>query len=97
MTYLGDEKIDLLFVVDSSDSVGQTNFVKSKEFVKAFSRTLMIAPDKINVALMTFGDTPEVNIGFAEHTNTHEFLRAVDDTAYVGGIQFKSSNFLTKF
>lgn len=80
-----DEKIDLLFMVDSSNSVGKYDFFKSKEFVKGFSRGLTIAPDKTNVALLTFGDTPEVNFAFGDHTTTQALLRAIDDAAYVGG------------
>jgi len=76
----------VLFLVDSSDSVGKYDFFKSKGFVKGFSRALTIAPDKTNVALLTFGDTPEVNFVFEDHTNTQALLRAIDDAAYVGGI-----------
>lgn len=81
-----DEKTDLVFVVDSSESVGKPNFVKSKEFVKAFARTFNIAADKTHVALITFGETPDLSIRFGEYPETNQFLKAVDSVAYMGGI-----------
>jgi hypothetical protein len=84
-TQMTDQKIDLLFVVDSSDSVGRANFLKSKAFVKAFARAFKVAPDKTHVAFIRFGDVPELSIRFGEHTSIEDFNRAVDNVRYVGG------------
>ena len=82
---VSDQKIDLLFVVDSSDSVGRTNFLKSKEFVKAFVRAFQVSPDKTHVALIRFGNTADLSIRFGEHSSIRDFNRAVDNVAFVGG------------
>lgn len=84
---MSDQKIDLLFVVDSSDSVGRTNFLKSKEFVKAFVRAFRVSPDKTHVAFIRFGNTAELSIRFGEYANIRDFNRAVDTVGFVGGIK----------
>lgn len=52
---------DVVFILDSSGSVGEDNFELVKEFVhKLFNESLSIAPDLVRVGLMTFSSVSHV-------------------------------------
>ena len=80
-----DFKADVLFVVDSSQSVSKEKFLRELDFVKAFARTLDISPDKSRVGVVTFGNTPTHSIRFEEYTNIQSFSRGVDVVPYIAG------------
>ena len=80
-----DFKADVLFVVDSSQSVSKEKFLRELDFVKAFARTLDISPDKSRVGVVTFGNTPTHSIQFEEYTNIQSFSRGVDVVPYIAG------------
>jgi hypothetical protein len=48
--------VDLTFIVDSSNSVGEANFQRSLKFVSKIIRNLEFASGKARVALITFND-----------------------------------------
>ena len=59
--------------------------MRELEFVKAFTRTLDIAPDKSRVSVMTFGDTPILSIPFGNYKNIQSLLKGIDAVPYISG------------
>ncbi|KAL4227529.1 von Willebrand factor (vWF) type A domain [Mactra antiquata] len=77
---------DIVFVLDSSGSVGYDNFTVMKSFVKAVVENLEIAENKTRVGLMTYSRYPFIRINLNDYTNKTELLAAVDKVPYIPGI-----------
>ncbi|KAK3581063.1 hypothetical protein CHS0354_033849 [Potamilus streckersoni] len=54
-------KADLVFLVDSSSSVGNTNFQKVEHFLKDVVTKLDVGPDRVHVGLMTYSSYPSLD------------------------------------
>lgn len=80
-----DFKADFLFLVDSSQSINQEKFQRELDFVKAFARTLDIAPDKSRIGVITFGDSHALSVQFDDYNNIKSLLRGVDAVPKISG------------
>ena len=76
---------DVIFVLDSSGSVGPTNFTVMKSFVKEIVNNLDISPDRTRVGLITFSRYPALRIQLTDYTNSTQLLAAIDKVPYVSG------------
>lgn len=47
-------KADIVFLVDSSGSVGSSNFVKTKDFVSKMIDKVDVGPDAMNVGVIRY-------------------------------------------
>lgn len=80
-----DFKADVLFLVDSSQTISKGKFLRELDFVKAFARRLNISPEKSRVGVITFGNTPILSIRFEEYGDILSFSEGVDVVPYQGG------------
>ena len=80
-----DFKADILFVLDSSQNVGRTNFRYSKEFTKILARVLNLSPTMSRGAVIIFNNKPYEVINFDDHESMGPFSQAVDSVNYLGG------------
>ena len=80
-----DRAFDVVFLLDSSGSVGEQNFTTMKEFVKEVIQKLPIGPDATNVGLITFSKYPVVRITLSDFDTKADLLNAVDSVQYVAG------------
>lgn len=48
------KKMDVLFLIDESGSIGHNNFEKVKKFIAAFLNSLPISEEDVNTAVLTF-------------------------------------------
>ena len=80
-----DFKADVLFLVDSSQTISNEKFLRELDFVKTFARTLDISPDESRVSVVTFGNIPTLSIRFEEYANIGSFSRGVDVVPYIAG------------
>ncbi|XP_053373177.1 collagen alpha-1(XII) chain-like [Mercenaria mercenaria] len=78
--------MELFFLIDSSGSIGQTNFGIVKEFVKNVSAALDIGPNKTRVGLMTYSRYPFIRFNIIDTLNKSEVLGDVDNVPYVSGL-----------
>ncbi|CAI9741682.1 Hypothetical predicted protein [Octopus vulgaris] len=78
-------QIDLVFLIDSSGSVQDLNFRKTKDFLKNIVRNLDIGPDKTRVAVIRFSTNPHVSFSLSAHTTNSAVRKAIDDITYTGG------------
>lgn len=81
-----DFKSDVLFLVDSSQTVSKENFQRELDFVKAVIRALNISPGKSRASVVSFGNSPAPpSIRFDDSTDVGYLLRRVDSVPYLGG------------
>ena len=80
-----DFNLDVLFVMDSSQNIGRTNFQAEREFVKSLVRSFDISPTRSRAGAVTFGDHPILSIRFDDYSNVRSFAKGVDAVPYLGG------------
>lgn len=68
-------KIDIMFLVDSSGSIGNENFQKMKTFMKRLLEKTEIGPDKTHVGVVQFSDESKEEF----QLNTYFTHQEVDD------------------
>ncbi|KAG8516239.1 Collagen alpha-5(VI) chain, partial [Galemys pyrenaicus] len=79
-----DMKIDIMFLVDSSGSIGPENFEKMKNFMKNLSAKLQIGVDKTQIGVVQFsGDTKE-EFQLKTYFTQREILDAMDRMSLIG-------------
>ncbi|CAH1270454.1 COL12A1 [Branchiostoma lanceolatum] len=81
-------KMDLLFIVDSSEGVGQRQFHRFKRSMKTTVRNFPAAIDKDNVrvAMIMFSDEAETRVVFHldDMFDKEEIMNAIGHTKYTG-------------
>lgn len=75
-------KADVVFLVDTSSSVGTLDFRSQKQFVKSMARSLNVAPGKSRAAIVTYGTTSDPS---EMQTHLSTFQRAVDVSRFIQG------------
>ncbi|VDP16990.1 unnamed protein product, partial [Onchocerca flexuosa] len=78
--------VDLVFIVDKSQSVEKT-FQKQLEFAAALIKAISPADfdKRIRVAAVTFSSQAEINFGFDNFKNQNEILNALLSLPHLGG------------
>lgn len=91
-------KLDILYLVDGSGSVGATNFEKIKEGLKEMNKKIAIAPDKIRIALMQFGRATQTKIefNFDEKTSLAAVNQGVDDMKWLDSFKTATGDALRR-
>ncbi|XP_065067352.1 uncharacterized protein LOC135692930 [Rhopilema esculentum] len=79
------KKVDLLFVLDRSGSIGQNNFKYALDFIASLVKHFSISPSTTRVALISYATTVKVEFNFKEHLNKECLLKALKDVQYTGG------------
>ena len=76
---------DVVFVVDTSGSIGRPNFERIKEFIKDVVLTFDVDYRYTRVGLIEFSTTPKIEFKLFEKNNITELLDAIDNITYSGG------------
>ena len=77
--------IDLIFVLDSSGSIGSRNFQLVRNFVANVVTQLDIGPDRSRVGLITFSSSAIVQFGLNTYRTNTSLLQAIARIPYSGG------------
>ena len=95
--------LDIVFVLDSSASIGELSYEKMKDFVKTVANSLIIGPGKAFPAVIQYGTNATTAIRFTDYMNNTDFNKAVDALPYLRGetridkaLQLASSELLTE-
>ena len=70
--------IDLVFLLDSSGSIGKENWPKMLKFVKTMSSKLMVDQDRVRIATISFGNEATLHFGLDSYTTLTETEEAID-------------------
>ena len=76
---------DVVFLVDSSTSVGRDGFDKEKNFVKSLAKYLNVSPGKSRAAVITYSDTARTVLTFTGFQTERDFNQKLDDEPWIGG------------
>ncbi|XP_054451702.1 collagen alpha-5(VI) chain [Pteronotus mesoamericanus] len=73
-----DMKTDIMFLVDSSGSIGDTNFGKMKAFMKNVTTKIQIGPDKTQIGVVQFSDHVREEFQLDRYFTQKEISAAID-------------------
>lgn len=74
--------IDLVVIMDSSGSMGITNYLRQKEFVKSLITRLNVSPNGTRVALIDYNSTPRILQNLNEFINLNSTIHLIDSMRY---------------
>ncbi|PIO75380.1 von Willebrand factor type A domain protein, partial [Teladorsagia circumcincta] len=77
--------IDLLFLVDSSSSIGITNFEAIKTNIINVLEDVDIGPGRSRIAVVQYALQPSVVFGFDKYYSLKSVQRGVERMSYTGG------------
>ena len=76
--------MDLIFVLDSSGSIGSGNYQKVREFVKNFIKSgITIGPNDDQVGVIIFGGNAQVVFNLNAYQKETQLLGAIDSIPYL--------------
>lgn len=70
-------KVDLVFAMDSSGSMGRTEYIQQKRFVQHLTRKFNISPRGTHAGVIVYSDKASIKIGLNEKNTWIEHARAV--------------------
>ncbi|XP_039886863.1 collagen alpha-6(VI) chain-like isoform X3 [Simochromis diagramma] len=76
---------DIVFLVDSSTSIGVDNFEEIRQFLRSFILGLDIGPDKIRIGLAQYSDETYQEFLLKDHMDKDSLLAEVDQFPYRTG------------
>lgn len=79
-----DVTADIVFMVDSSASVGNPNFKKEKEFVKSLARLVNVTSEKSRVAVIAYSRSTIPVVRFDGYQSLDDLDKKVDDMPLLG-------------
>ena len=77
--------VDLIFVLDSSGSVGASNFANVRNFVADLVSQLEIGPDNTRVGLINFASSAGVQFSLNMHQDISSLLQAIASVPFTSG------------
>ena len=78
-------KTDLVFVLDSSGSVGETNYESVKNFVAQFTMDMNIGRSENRVGVIIFGNEARVVINLEQYRRRNDLIYAIRSIPYLRG------------
>lgn len=80
--------MDIAFIIDSSGSIGRTNWERMKRFVKSIVSKLDVSSSATHVAAIAYSTSPEVVMLFSEVQATDEVNRMIDGMRWQRGYTY---------
>nr|XP_060496881.1 collagen alpha-6(VI) chain [Panthera onca] len=77
-------KADIMFLVDSSGSIGLENFSKMKTFMKNLVSKSQIGADRVQIGVVQFSDINKEEFPLDRYMSQHEISDAIDRMAHIG-------------
>ena len=81
----GSNPADIVFLLDSSGSVGGTNFQKQKDFVAHFAQSFDIGPSKVQIGVVTFASSPHNEFNLNKYHSKADVISAIHRIHYNSG------------
>ena len=78
-------KADVVFVIDSSGSIGRNNFVKVQNFIKNIVDSFGISNNTVRVGLVQFSSSVVVEFNLLRYSNKNDITAAVQALQYHDG------------
>ncbi|XP_074051313.1 collagen alpha-4(VI) chain-like, partial [Macrotis lagotis] len=78
-----DMKADILFLVDGSERVRSKDFEKMKEFVKQMVNESDVGPEKVQIGLLQFSSSTQVEFQLNTYFSKVDILQAISDMVQI--------------
>jgi len=78
-------KADVVFVLDGSGSIRDSNFEEVKSFAQLVVETFIISSEMTRVGLIEFGDDASVQFDLQQYSNTGDVKQAIETIPYFAG------------
>lgn len=79
------EGSDVVFLMDSSSSVGHTNFNHQRNFVNSVIRKLNVDGGQTRVGVVSYGGAVEIAFNLNQYTTSDRIKTALNNVRYLGG------------
>uniref|UniRef100_A0A9J7XGD2 Collagen alpha-3(VI) chain n=1 Tax=Cyprinus carpio carpio TaxID=630221 RepID=A0A9J7XGD2_CYPCA len=76
---------DIIFLIDGSDSVGQSGVAHVRDFILKVVDQLDVRPDQVRVALVQYGERPQTEFSLNSHDNKQSVISAIKRLRHMGG------------
>ena len=76
---------DMLFLLDSSSVVPQSQYQRELDFLKKIVELFTISPHYVRAGIIPFGDRAELSIRMGHHSTNEAINRSIDSLPYIGG------------
>lgn len=80
--------MDIAFIIDSSGSIGRTNWEKMKRFLKALVSKLDVSPSATHIAAVSYSTNPEVVLRFSGFQGTVQVNQLLDRMRFQRGFTY---------
>jgi len=71
-------KMEMVFVMDSSGSIGQSNWVKVKQFAKNLTAAWPVSPDDVQVGVIEYSEGVDIRFNLKDYSTVAEVQAAID-------------------
>ncbi|KAG7467427.1 hypothetical protein MATL_G00153670 [Megalops atlanticus] len=78
---------DIIFLIDGSQSMGNTHFVGIREFIKRFVESMPIGPNEVQVGVAQFTNNAKLEMDLNTHSTKEALSAAVGKMRIRGGTQ----------
>nr|XP_006131378.1 collagen alpha-6(VI) chain-like [Pelodiscus sinensis] len=79
-------RADIMFLVDSSGSIGQDNFLKIKSFMKELVNKTDIGPDRVQVGVIQFSGSNKEEFQLNQYSSKDDIFSAIERMSLIGEI-----------
>ena len=80
--------VDIAFVIDSSGSIGRSNWERMKRFIKSLVSKLDVSPSATHVAAVAYSTNPEVVMRFNDFQGTDQVNLLIDRMRWQRGFTY---------
>ena len=80
--------VDIGFVIDSSGSIGRSNWGRMKRFLKSLVSKLDVSPSATHISAVAYSNNPEVVLRFRNRQSTDEVNKAFDGMRWQRGFTY---------
>ncbi|XP_067844020.1 collagen alpha-3(VI) chain-like [Heptranchias perlo] len=80
-----DRKKDIVFLIDGSDNVGNTNFLRIREFILKIINKFQIGSDSVRVAVVQYSEQPKTEFYLSSYASKGELQPIVKQLRSKGG------------
>ncbi|XP_041282783.1 von Willebrand factor [Onychostruthus taczanowskii] len=87
-------RLDIAFIVEGSDNVGEENFNKVKKFIEKVVTGMNVGQENIHVTVMQYSETVSLEYSFREIQSKENIIEKVRSIPYQGGRATNTGNAL---
>ena len=80
--------MDIAFIIDSSGSIGRSNWMRMQRFLKALVSKLDVSSSATHLAVISYSTNPKVELRFNGLQDTDEVNRKFDDMLWQRGFTY---------